>query len=276
MLLGVGTAHSDAEIIDEFHALYRQNCAACHWKGNKDRFNAPFNLRRRIGKPILEWTEADVYGVLHDSNLSPSTVQAYSTFVAYLLLRGYFRATLRFFDGWPADISRLFPGPLAPLRQRVSTTMAPFCSRQATLNRVGRELNILVQLTTYIGRPLESITRPQFEAFRSAAKNLRLEQHGSAPWNSSLGITLGHIEKCLIAWGYLPPAPATPSAHERRMMAIRSPVLRQTLDRYIAACAVRLQPKGVQHVREEVPRFFLWAQEQVVGEQQRDASASRM
>jgi site-specific recombinase XerD len=258
MLLGIGTAHSDADIVAEYVSIYRQHCTARQHAVTASNLRAPRRMLRDTGKSIADWTEADIEAALRRFTPGSKALRPYATFVSFLLLRGYFRPSLPFLVRAPVTVSRTFAGVLAPLRALILAAVSAAGMRLGKDHVGGYEMNMLLALTVYSGVPLELVTRPQFDAFRATYLQLRLTMLGVS---KAHGVTtaLAHVEACLVQWGYLAPAPRGPAAHERRAAEIGSPALQRALGCYLAVCAARLRPKGVTYARDAVARFFIWA-----------------
>lgn len=273
MLLGMGSAQTDEEIFAEHERYYLASCAARGYQIDRKRLLAPYAMRARIGKPVLSWTEVDLERQYQRFPTRTSTLYDYGAFEAFLLLRGYVQPSLPHLLRAPVDVSRSFNGVVDPLRQRIMEAINNTAGmRHADRYAAGMEMAVLLALTIYCGRPLETcdpggcprpnlhLTRDAFEAFVAAYAEAQRTVHPNFAYLLGTNPTIPHVRVCLETWGILESAPVVLAAHKQRAREIDSPLVHDALRLHLVACAARLAPNGVLQVRDAVQRFFIWAE----------------
>src|SRR5882672_4190966 len=106
MILGRGTAQTDAAIVADYLA-FLATASGIATDRVRDRVGvAAGTVCKRVGKPIAEWTEADVLGLF--PGRCKAVVYGYCAFVAFLTFRGYFRVRrMAFYSEFPLGLCRL-------------------------------------------------------------------------------------------------------------------------------------------------------------------------
>ena len=90
MILGQGTAQTDDELFAEYDQFLQTTGRTTTSCVGKRLHGAPGAMQRRIGKPVLEWTDEDILQLY--AGRQPATWYVYSAFLAFLFFRGYRRA----------------------------------------------------------------------------------------------------------------------------------------------------------------------------------------
>ena len=102
MILGRGTAASDDAIFAEYVQFLDRHSAIQTSEVQGYVRSAPLVMRRRIAKPVAQWSEADLLAIF--ATRTKATIYYYGTFVAFLIFRGYFRPSLAFLTTLPVDL----------------------------------------------------------------------------------------------------------------------------------------------------------------------------
>ena len=252
MILGCGTAQTDQAMVAEYHQLLEETGPQVP-AILKRLHDAPGVMQRRMGKPLNQWTDEEIIRLY--ANRQKATYYPYSVFLAFLFFRGYRRATLHLLTTLPLHLARHYRSALAPYRERLQQAQ-----KQAGYpsSPVGTELTLLIWLLAVVGKPLDQLTRADFEAFRSEYQAWyqttcqRAKGLPNANWS--------RLERYLVIGGFLPPAQVV-LRHEERLARLRHPAMRDALQAYLAWCGVRYQPSTLETHRAALINFFLWFQE---------------
>jgi site-specific recombinase XerD len=251
MILGRGSAQSDPEIIAEYQQFlldHHQTSSACCWQ----RLQAgPRLMQRGIGKPLTQWSEADILAVYHGR--SKATWSSYNSFLAFLFLRGYCRATLPLLTTLRLNLARQFRTALEPHRQRLKQTQAEL---KYTDHPVGTELNLLIALLAVVGKPLEELDRADFEAFREEYQSW---YRAKARRKGLPNARLTRLETYLVHWGVIPPAKVV-YRHEVYFAQLRPVAIRVAIETYMHWAEVKYKDSTICTQRAALLSFFLWFQ----------------
>lgn len=225
MILGRGSAQNDQAIIAEYQQFlleHHPTPSACCWR----RLQAgPRLMQGWIGKPISQWTETDILAVYHGR--SKATCSSYNPFLAFLFLRGYYRATLPLLTTLRLNLARNFRTALEPHRQRLKQAQSELKYRD---HPVGSELNLLIALLVVVGKPLAELDRADFDSFREKYQSwyrATLRRKGLPD------ARLTRLETYLVHWGVIPPAKVIYS-HEAYFAQLRPVPIRAALETYMA------------------------------------------
>ncbi len=201
MILGKGSAHTDQVIFDEYRQFLDQSGDVKNAKLLKLMQQAPECMQRRIGKPLAHWTDDEILGLYQDRK--ESTWFRYNAFLAFLLFRGYRRASFRLLTEFPGGffLPRFHWEALVPLRHKLEQTQAELGYFPQP---VGGELNVLSALLAWAYKPLEAITRADFDAFRDLYQDWY--QHQCRRKDGHPDPHVKRLEFYLIHWGLLPKA----------------------------------------------------------------------
>jgi hypothetical protein len=253
MILGRGTAQTDAAVLAEYAAFLPTANPTLAPVMLQRLQGAPDVMQHRLGKPPSQWTDADILELYADRQ--KATWYPYTAFLAFLLFRGYRRATLTLLTRLPGDLARYFRPALAPLRTRLQEAQQQL---GYPAEPVGSPLTLLIWLLALSGKPLTELTRPDFEAFRREYQTWyqttrqRLDMHPNA--------RLTRLERYLVHWDVLPPARPI-FRHEAHFARLRSPLIRSAILAYMTWCDARYQPSSIHSHRAALLNFFLWLQD---------------
>jgi site-specific recombinase XerD len=250
MILGRGTARTDEAIIAEYHRLLdddanRRSVTRLAWLRA-----APRLMVDRIGKPIVKWTDEDILSLYN--NRSPTTRQRISSFVAFLVFRGYYLPTMRFLASFPPKITLYHRHALAPYRQMLIQAQNELCY---TRSECGSELILLVWLLAMARKSLEALTRDDFEVFRD-----QYQAWYRANKSPKGNPRLYRLDRYLVHLGIIPEAKIVRS-HEEYFAQLHHESIRQAISAYVRWCNVRYKPGTTVRHRLGLLRFFLWFQE---------------
>jgi hypothetical protein len=166
MILGRGSAQDDAAIVAEYRAFLTSSSSIDTERVRKRVAGAASTVCKRIGKPLADWTEADMLALF--PGRCKTVVYGYSAFLGFLLFRGYVRVRqLAFYDTFPFGLCRLHRLALQPIRERLELTRKQLGYASESEGGVGTVLNLLIELLVFAGKELTELTRADFEAFRT-------------------------------------------------------------------------------------------------------------
>ncbi len=253
MILGRGTAHTDNAISAEYHRFLEQSNDV-ETQIILDRLKeVPQILKRRIGKPILQWNDEDIFSLY--KNRSKTVRYGYSAFVAFLIFRGYHCTTLIFCKRFPLGLTRYHRHALRIIREKLEETQRKLGYFKA---RVGSELNLLIILLATVHKPLSELTRLDFDAFRDDYQKWYRTQgrkrHAGDP-------RLTRLEFYLVHWGVLPPRKIV-FRHEEHFAKLQPGPIREAIVNFLQWGEAKYQPSTINSRRAGLLNFFLWFQEQ--------------
>ncbi len=125
-------------------------------------------------------------------------------------------------------------------------------------SRVGSELNLLIWLLAVVGKPLDQLTRADFEVFRTqyqAWYRQTERRTGNKP-----NARLFRLERYLIHWGVIPPAKFV-FRHEEHFAQLRYEPIRQAILIHMQWCDAKYTLSTINSRRAALLNFFLWLQE---------------
>jgi len=253
MILGRGTAQTDTSIVAEYHQ-FLQKTSQTRIPAILQRLQeAPGIMQRRLGKPLSQWTDEDILSLYADRQ--KTTWYPYSAFLAFLFFWGYRRASLHLLTTLPFDLVRHYRSVLSPYRERLKQAQQQLGYVSA---RVGTELRLLIWLLAIVGKPLDELTRDDFDTFRTEYQE----------WYRTMGCRAGgrpdarlsRLECYLVHWRILPPARVV-FRHEEHFARLRPPPIRNAILTYMTWCDVHYQPSTIHTHRAALLNFFLWFQE---------------
>ena len=256
MILGRGTATTDAAIITEYRTFLATSSGITTNRVRERVGVAAGTVCKRIGKPIAEWTEEDMLSLF--SGRCKMVVYGYSAFLAFLIFRGYLRVRqMTFFASFPLGLSRLHRPALQPLRDRLEATSQQLGYASDGQGRMGRVLNLLIELLAFVHKPLNELTRADFDSFRTAydqwyqAAERRAD--GEHDWR------LPRLERYLVQWAVLPP-PRRVFKHDQHFATLHHQPIKQAILAYMRWCDAKYQPSTIDSCRASVLGFFVWLQ----------------
>lgn len=254
MILGRGQAHTEEALIADYHRLLWDGHPATSQTIESRLLSAPMMMKRNIGKPIFQWTDADIIGLY--ASRRKFTQYAYSTFLAFLFFRGYRRATLFLLTSLQLSLARHFRPALVPIRQRLQEA-----ERQLHYTPTGKVtvLNLLLYLLVVSGKSVEELTRADFDTF---AEEYQTWYRGEKKRrNGGPDPNLFRLERYLIHWNILPAAKKV-LQHEVHFAFLRSEPIRNAILTHLQWCAAKYKPSTIFTRRAALLTFFLWFQEE--------------
>jgi integrase/recombinase XerC len=253
MILGRGMARTDEAIITEFLQFLEETDSLRHPKLIKRVKEAPLVMRRRIGKPILEWSAEDILALY--AGREKATWYVYNDFLTYLLFRGYHRASMFLVEHMHGKLCQYWAPILRPYREKIEHTCQHLGYRQVG---TGTILTLLLWLLCWVGKPLEELTRPDFERFRDAYQQWYRE---TKRYDGHPNARVSRLERYLIEWKVIPPAPTILRAEEY-LASIRHPVFRTACLTYLNWSSVKHRHSTAMATRRALVLFFSWLEEQ--------------
>ena len=251
MILGKGTAQTEAEIVHEYHRFLAGQAHSpkilAILKG------APGVMLRRLGKPLSAWEDEEILGLFPDREKQAQF--SYCAFLAFLLFRGYRRATIPLLSQLPTGLSRLHRPALLPIRKRLQQA----CQDLKYETRPGgSELNLLIWLLAMVGKPLQTLRRADFEAFRAEYQGW-YRQSGLRKDNKP-NARLYRLERYLVHWKIIPPAKKVFKHEEYFARLVHAPI-RNAILAHMHWYEAKSRPASVNSRRAALTAFFLWFQE---------------
>lgn len=251
MILGRGSAQTDQDIIAEYyqflHETHDSQSTVQYLRG------VPDIMRRRIGKPIRDWTDEELIALFDDRQ--KATRYSYSAFLTFLLFRGYRQATLHLLTSLPCALGRQHRAVILPYRQRLQQTRERLGYATA---KVGSELKLLIWLLAVVGKPLEELTRADFDAFRDEYQTWYRETGRRA--DGLADTSLYRLERYLVHWDIIPEAPRV-FDHDEYFARLSHQPIRDAILIYIQWCDAKYKPSTVYGRRSTLLNFFLWLQD---------------
>jgi site-specific recombinase XerD len=256
MILGRGIAQTDMAIVAEYRSFLATSSGIAT-KCVRDRVGmAARVVCRRIGKPIAEWTEADVLALF--PGRSKDVVYRYGAFLAFLLFRGYFRVRrMTFYSEFPLGFSRLHRPALQPIRERLEATCSELGYAADSEGSVGTVLNLLIYLLAFVAKPLNELTRADFDTFRTSYD--RWYQESGRRADGATDARVFRLERYLVHWGVLSP-PRIVFKHDEHFATLQHEPIKQAILAYMRWCDAKYQPSTIYSCRAAVLGFFLWLQ----------------
>ncbi|MFL5693706.1 MAG: hypothetical protein ACJ795_18065 [Ktedonobacteraceae bacterium] len=174
MLLGMGSAQTNEALFAECARDLQQAGHIVIPKNQQRILTSATTLRRQIGKPILEWTEEDILTAYQTRK--KAFIYACNVFLTFLFLRGYRRPSFQFLESMGVELSRQWKPILEPYRKSFEQAAATLGYVDAM--DIGDATNIMLRLVFWCGKPLEEVTRDDFEQFREAYQGWYCQKRG--------------------------------------------------------------------------------------------------
>ncbi len=162
MILGRGMAQTDEAIIAEYQQFVLGNEDLHDVKVRRRLQGAAGIMCGRMGKAMREWSDEEIIALYEGQ--PQATRSAYNCFLAFLLFRGYRRASISLLTTLQFHLTRQWKCAFVPYRKRIEATNQKLGYSQIA-TQVG---NLLLWLLTFSGKTLEELTRADFEAFQQA------------------------------------------------------------------------------------------------------------
>jgi len=253
MILGKGTARTESEIIHEYgeFLLKQKYCSEII----KLLLNVPEVMSNRIGKSFSDWEDDDILRIL--SNRARQTNFRYCSFLSFLFFRGYRKASIYLLSRLSTSLSRYHQEALKPIRQILEDTHSELL--YSNLSKVGSVLNRLIWLLAVVGKPLENITRSDFESFREEYQKWYINsgrRKGLKPDHY-----IARLERYMIHWNILSPVRRM-FKHEVYYRRLEHRYIGDAIVNYLNWSEAKDARSTVNSKRAGVMKFFLWLQEE--------------
>jgi site-specific recombinase XerD len=256
MILGRGIAQTNTAIVAEYRAFLCTSSGIATDRIRGRVSMAAGTVCRRIDKPIAEWTEADVLALF--PGRCKEVVYCYAAFVAFLLFRGYFRVRhMAFYCAFLFGFSRLHRPALQPIRERLEATRKELGYAAESEGSIGTVLNLLIYLLAFVAKPLNEVTRADFDSFRATYD--RWYQETARRANGATDARVFRLERYLVHWGVLPP-PRIVFKHDEHFATLQHEPIKQAILAYMRWCDAKYQPSTIYSCRAAVLGFFVWLQ----------------
>jgi site-specific recombinase XerD len=256
MILGRGTATTDAAIIAEYRAFLASSSGIATDRVRERVGVAAGTVCKRMGKPIATWTEQEMLTLFSDR--CKMVVYGYAAFLSFLIFRGYVRVRqLAFYDTFPLGLCRLHRPALQPLRERLEATRKELGYAAESEGSVGTVLNLLIALLAFVGKPLPELTRVEFDTFRTTYDQWYQETRRRADGRTDARVF--RLERYLVQWDVLPP-PRIVFKHDEHFATLQHDPIKQAILAYMRWCDAKYQPSTIHSCRASVLGFFLWLQ----------------
>jgi len=251
MILGRGTAQTDEAILAEYHQFLLHSCPRCNPSVQMRLLTAPATMQRQIGQPVTAWTGETILALF--ASYQKTTQYACSAFVAFLIFRGYLRPTCSLLGSLPGTLTKLHIEALAPYRRRLKQAQSELHYAPSGL---GSELRLLIWLLAMVAKPLEELTRADFEAFREEyqAWYRRTRRAGGEPDSR-----LTRLETYLVHWGLIQPAQYV-FRHEEHFARLQHAPIRDAIVAHLQWCDAKYAESTIHSRRAAMLNFFLWLQ----------------
>ena len=253
MILGRGSAKTEKAIIAEYHQFLQTQQQQENPEIYKRLFGVPDVMSHRIGKPIQQWDDDDILKLY--ANRGKSTWYGYSDFLAFLFFRGYRRATIYLLDQLPITLVRHHRKALLPYLQRLQETRKIL---HYYSSYVGAELTLLIWLLAIVGKPLEELTRADFDLFQSEYQKWYRQSRKHI--ENRPNARLSRLERYLVHWGVIPVAKIV-FRHEEHFALLRHEPIKQAILVHMKWCDGKYVPSSIHSRRATLISFFLWFQE---------------
>ena len=253
MILGQGLAQTDEAIIAEYYQFLTVNAQQETPKVIHNLQGGPTAMLRQIGKPIPQWADGEILSLY--STHHKSCCYYYSAFLAFLFFRGYRRASLNLLIQLPTHLGRHYRKALLPFQQRLEQTCQEL---HYYPSKGGSELNLLISLLAVVGKPLEQLTRADFNSFQSQYQTWYLQACRRKSHRPDA--RLFRLERYLVHWGIIPAARHV-FRHEEHFARLRHEPIRQAILAHMQWCDAKYTQSTIHSRRAALLNFFLWFQD---------------
>ena len=253
MILGQGGAQTDEAVCAEYAQFLDEICHVESLTILQRLLDAPGVMQRRIGKPPSLWTDEEIIALYRDRQ--KATWYPYSAFLAFLFFRGYRRATLQLLTTLPLHLPRQHRPALVLYREQLAEAREQLGYAPST---VGSELKLLIWLLATVGKPLNELTRSDFDAFRDEYQ--AWYQNTGRRGDGKPDARLYRLERYLVHWRIIPEAPFV-FRHEEHFARLCHQPIRDAILSHMAWCDAKYQQSTINSRRAVLLNFFLWFQE---------------
>lgn len=256
MILDRGTASNEAAILAEYHAFLASSSGMRTDRVRNRVAVAAGTVSTRIGKPIANWSEADILALF--PGRSKAVVYGYCSFIVFLIFRGYVRVgMLEFYAQFPMSLVRMHRPALMAIRARLETTRRMLGYAAETEGGVGSVLTVLIYLLSFAGKPLQELTRADVDAFRTAYDQWYVRAGRRADGGKDARVF--RLERYLVHW-HVVPEPHVVFAHDAHFASLQHEPMKQAILTYMRWCDAKYQPSTIHSCRAGVLGFFRWLQ----------------
>ena len=262
MILGRGTAQTDEAIVAEYHRFLHEQCQINSTQFLQGLERAPGVMQHRFAKLIAGWTDEEIIDLLGSSRLSMR--HRFSGFTAFLLLRGYRHSTFDLLSSLHINFASRYKKALKPWRQRLEQAHDEL---RYGAHSVGSELNLLVWLLAVVAKPLDELTRADFDTFRDEYQVwYRQAERSKTRGRDSC---VHRLERYLVHLGIIPEA-GFAFCHEEYFDQLCHEPIREAILRYMQMCDARYKRSTISGRRRAVAHFFGWLQKRYPGHSRLD------
>ena len=252
MILGRGTAQTDEAIVAEYHRFLEDHCQDQAPATLRNLQSAPWIIRQHLGKPIAEWTDQEI---VHLYTARARQVRYfYSTFMAFLFLRGYYCPSFDLLQALSIRFTQRYKAALEPHRRQLERARDELGYRSPT---VSKELTLLVWLLTTVRKSLDELSRVDFDTFRDEYHAWYRQSGRSKRGDPNPRVY--RLENYLVHLGIIPESKFVP-LHQERFARLRHEPIRQAIGTYLEWHEARYR-NSTAYARDSLLRFFLWFQE---------------
>lgn len=256
MILGRGTATTDQAIGDDYRQFLQETGHITHLPLLQKLSRTPEILCQRLGKPIGDWSDDELIALYQMRRRAARYHVA--SFLAFLLFRGYRRGTLGLLTALQRPLALQHKKALQPLQEKIAAAQRQL-GYKVIASAAGSELNLLAWLLSVVHKPLDELTRADFDAFRrDYLAWYQGETHcpGAGPDSR-----LARLEAYLIhAWRILPP-PRPVFRHEEYLAELSDTSLKAAMLSYLRQCEARDRPTTLERRRLSLRTFSRWLQQ---------------
>ncbi len=254
MILGKGAAQTEQAIFDEYRCFVTRHHSVKNSKALVIALQTPECLRQRIGKPLGEWTDDDLLEVYADRG--EATQYRYNLFLTFLLFHGYRQASFRLLTQVPSGftMSLYHREALTEYREKIETLGRVLGYFPDT---AGGVLSLLIALLALLQKPLNSITRADFDTFADQHRTWYRSQKRLKDGRPKRD--LKRLEYYLIHWGILSKAKPV-GWHEINFAGVTESAVRSAVLTFMKWCEAKFQPGTIGQYELGLRLFAEWFQ----------------
>jgi site-specific recombinase XerD len=256
MILGRGAAQTTQALVEEYQQFLATY--ANHLKDLKrlaEVRRVPQVMMQMIGNPPHLWADEDILSLYE--RRSTAARAKYNLFLSFLLFRGYYRPGFALLASPHYRPTSTFLSALAPWRARLKEAHTASGYQHSDRDGVGPELELLIWLLAMVQKPLDELTREDFDQFYQQYQEWYRERISKDHHPNHRLLRLEHF------LGYLGVLPAAkgPKTPEDYMTSLHHPSIREALLRYFQWSEVKHRPSSTMTNRRNLLVFFHWLQE---------------
>lgn len=251
MILGKGSAQTEADVIQEYHQFLEEQ--AYSQEILKILKGAPGVMLRRIRKPLNSWQDEEILGLFPGREKQAHF--SYCAFLAFLFFRGYRQATIHLLSQLPTHLSRMHRAALLPSRQRIKNACQEL---KYASHQVGSELILLIWLLACVEKPLEALKRSDFDGFQDEYQAWYRQSERSK--DNHPNHRMYRLERYLVHLKIIPPRKKV-FKHEEYFARLNHAPIRNAILTHIQWYEAKSRPSSVNSRRAALTTFFLWFQE---------------